>query len=103
MAITTNQEYLQKTLGKFDITDDEIDVMLADSSLSGEAALDVLACKNAIYKSMSSILPVANVSEGSFSRSWNMEAVKMWYGSLCTELNKVNVLKPKLRDRSNRW
>jgi hypothetical protein len=54
---------------------------------------------------MSEILPVANISEGGFSLSWNMDALKMWYNALCKELGKENILggKPKVRNRSNSW
>ena len=46
-----------------------------------------------------------NVSEGGYSISWNMEAVKLYYAALCNELGKENVLvaRPKVRNRSNIW
>ena len=104
MAIGTNKEYLTKALAKFDITEDDVDVMLAENpALNGDGSLDVRACKTAIYNSLSNVLPLSNVSESGFSRSWNMEALKMWYSALCTELGKVNRIKPKIRNKSNLW
>lgn len=104
MAISTNKDYLLKSLAKFNISEDDVDVMLADSSdIDPEGTLDVSACKNAIYKSMSSILPLSNVGEGGYSVSWNIDALKLWYNALCKELKKPNALKPAIRDKSNYW
>lgn len=104
MAITTNRDYLIKSLAKFGISEDDVDVILVESpDLVGSATINVTACKQAIHKSLSVILPLANTSEGHYSVSWNMEALKLWYGALCTELGKANVLKPAIRNRSNMW
>lgn len=102
MAITTNREYLAASLSKFGLTENDIDlIMVEHPELTG--SLDVKACKLAIYGSLSNILPTANISEGGYSVSWNMDALKMWYKSLCNELGKPNALKPAIRNRSNYW
>lgn len=46
-----------------------------------------------------------NVSEGGYSISWNMDAVKLYYSALANELGVENVLvsRPKIRNRSNMW
>ena len=46
-----------------------------------------------------------NVTEGGYSVSWNMDAVKLFYNALCNELGKENVLfsRPKIRNKSNIW
>lgn len=105
MAIKTNKEYLTKTLSRFNITEDDVELILADTGLEGDDPLDVRACKLAMYRSMSSILPAANISEGGYSISWNMEALRMWYRALCKELGVEDVLtpKPKVRNKSNLW
>lgn len=106
MAITTNRDYLLKSLAKFNLTDDDIDVILLESpELQPDATPNVTACKVAIWKSMSAILPLANIGESGYSLSWNMDGLKMWYTALCTELGKENLLggKPKIRNRSNYW
>lgn len=106
MAITSNRDYLIKTLAKFNLSEDDVDLILLDSpEVPSDAAPNVKACKTAMYKSMSSILPLANVGESGYSVSWNMEALKMWYTSLCLELGVANMLagKPKIRNRSDVW
>ena len=81
----TNKEYLTKSLN----------------------GLNLIACDVAVYNRMSVILKgmLQNVSEGGYSISWNMEAVKLYYAALCNELGKENVLvaRPKVRNRSNIW
>ena len=46
-----------------------------------------------------------NVSEGGYSVSWNIDAIKLFYNALCNELGKENVLvnRPKIRNRSYMW
>lgn len=102
MAITTNREYLAAALTKFGLTDNDIDlIMVEHPDLSG--SLDVKACKLAMYNSMSLILPTANVSDSGYSISWNIDALKIWYTSLCSELGKTNAIRPKIRNRSYYW
>lgn len=69
----TNNEYIQKTLVLFGITQETIDVILVDSQLDGDDTCNVFNCKNAIYKDFHFIRIAArrNVSEGGFSLSWN--------------------------------
>lgn len=103
----TNREYIQKTLSRFNVDDDQIELILVDNDLDGDSNVVVSSCKAALYASMSSILPatIANVSEGGYSLSWNVEGLKLWYNALCREIGKDNVLvpKPKVRNRSNCW
>lgn len=102
MAITTNKEYLTATLGRFNVSESDIDVLILDHP-ELEGTLNVAACKNAMYTSFSAILPVANVSEGGYSVSWNMDGLKLWYKSLCKELGKPNILGPRVHNMSNLW
>lgn len=69
----TNEEYILKTLCLFGITQDTVDVILVDSTLHGQAALDAQACKRAMYKDFHLVRAAAhrNVTEGGFSMSWN--------------------------------
>lgn len=109
MAITTNREYLAVKLSKFGLSADEIDAIVLENPVL-EEDLNVQQCKLAMYNTMSSILPMANVSEGGYSVSWDIAGLKLWYNSLCLELGVVNLLnpdpvvtKPKIRNRSNFW
>lgn len=103
MAITTNLQYLQAALAKFDVSDSDIDLILADNSLSGTVAVSVSACKMAMYNSMSNILPLCDVREGGYSKTWNVQGLKLWYASLCIELGMPDALAPKVRNRSYLW
>ncbi|ERI85118.1 hypothetical protein HMPREF1981_02005 [Bacteroides pyogenes F0041] len=103
----TNKQYLTKALSGLNISEDDIDIVLLKASLDGEAEADVRACDVATYQRMSVILKgvMLNVSEGGYSISWNVEAVKLYYNALCNELGLDNVLfaRPKIRNRSNLW
>jgi hypothetical protein len=103
----TNKEYLTKLLNGLNVSEDDIDIILLKSSIDGNAIADVQSCDKAVYNRMSVILKGAtqNISEGGYSISWNMEAVKLFYNSLCNELGLANVLvgRPKVRNRSNFW
>ena len=76
MAITTNKEYLTAVLSRFGASENDIDVILIDNSLTGTATVDAPACKKAMYNSMTSILRAGSVSEGGYSMSWDIEAAK---------------------------
>lgn len=88
----------------------DIDLILVENpALDGP--LDVEACKLAIYGSLTSILPMADIKESEYAITWNIAALKLWYQGLCNELGKPNVLdvgnasavKPVVRNRSNYW
>lgn len=107
MAIKTNKEYLVASLKGLNVTEDDIDLIILKSDMDADAKADPKACDMAIYKRMSVVLgaTMQNVTEGGFSLSWNMEAVKVYYNALCNELGVENVLvgRPKVRNRSNYW
>ncbi len=103
----TNKEYLTKVLNGLNLTDDDIDIIILKASLDGDADVDINGCDKAVYNRMSIVLKGAtqNVTEGGYSISWNLEAVKLYYNALCNELGFENVLvgRPKVRNRSNVW
>ncbi len=103
----TNKEYLTKSLNGLNLSEDDIDIILVKGGLDADAIADVAACDGSVYNRMSVILKgmTQNVSEGGYSLSWNIEAVKLYYAALCNELGKENVLvaRPKVRNRSNVW
>lgn len=104
--INTNRQYIEATLTRFNVDQNTIDLIIADHAGLDGGTFDVNACKMAMYQSISNILPLANISEGGYSLSWNMEAVKLWYKSLCSELGVDNVLdgdKMDVEDRSYMW
>lgn len=101
MAITTNREYLAATLNRFGLTSDDVELLMAEYP-ELEGALNVKACKLAMYNSFSTIL-TGNISEGGYSLSWDTEKLKMFYQSLCRELNKPSRIGGTIRNGSNRW
>jgi hypothetical protein len=103
----TYKEYIVTSLSKFNLLESEIDLILIDNGLTAGDAVDPLVAKDAIYKSLTIWLPVhSSVSEGGVSVSWNMEAVKLFYASLCNELGLNNVIKDSqsaINDRTYKW
>lgn len=67
------------------------------------ATVDARTAKTALVKEFASIIPLANVSEGGYSVSWNMDAIKLWYNQTCGELGITPADKPKVRNKSNIW
>ena len=103
----TNKEYLTKALNGLNLSDDDIEIIMVKGGVQADAEVDYKQCDTAVYDRFSVILKgtMQNVSEGGYSVSWNMDAVKMYYNVLCHELGKDNVLatRPKIRNRSNIW
>lgn len=107
MATMTNKQYLIKSLNGLNVSEDDIDIILLKAGLDGDGNVEITDCDKAVYNRMSIVLKGAtqNVSEGGYSISWNIEAVKLYYNALCNELGVENVLvgRPKIRNRSNVW
>jgi hypothetical protein len=103
----TNKEYITKSLNGLNVSEDDIDIIMLKAGINQDDPVNISACDNAVYNRISIVLKGAlqNVSEGGYSISWNMEAVKLYYNSLCNELGLENVLvgRPKVRNRSNMW
>jgi len=99
----TNKEYIVAKLSKFDVEDSDIEIVLVENELNPDSNVDVKACKTAVCKSLSQWIPVSNVQEGGFSRSWNIDALKLYYESLCKELGVTSVIQPSVRNMSNVW
>ena len=103
----TNKQYLTKALSGLNMAEDDIDIILVKSKLDADADVDVRGCDMATYNRMSVLFKgmLQNVSEGGYSISWNMDAVKLYYNALCSELGVENVLlaRPKVRNRSHLW
>ena len=102
-----NKEYLIKLLDGLGVSENDVDIILLKAEIDGNADVQVALCDKAVYDRMSVVLKGAlkNVTEGGYSVSWNMDAVKLFYNALCNELGLENVLekKPQVRNRSNYW
>lgn len=102
----TYKEYIEKTLAKFNAGADEVELILCNQSTlipDPEKEVNVRTAKTAICKEVATILPLANISEGGYSVSWNWDALKLWYNATCAELGISNASKPKIRNKSNVW
>ena len=100
----TTRQYLQIALSKFEIGDSLIDLIVVENSLVPDSDVCVDETKRAIHRSLGTWLPVqSSVSEGGVSMTWNLDAIKLYYSSLCRELGLEDVTKPTIRDFSNIW
>lgn len=99
-------EWIKATTARFNVSDVEAELIVTNQSAlipDPSAQVNVRTAKTALCKEFASIMPLANVTEGGYSVSWNMEAVKAYYRSLCAELGMKDVTKPQIRNASNRW
>lgn len=103
----TNKEYLIKNLDRFNIDEDEIDIILLKAGINPSEQVDIDGCDRAIFGRLSIVVAAAtqNVSEGGYSISWNIEALKLYLAALANELGEDNPFDdtPKARDKSNYW
>lgn len=106
----TYKEYVQVMLGKFGLSDAEIEFILTESDLNPASVVsstdDRILIKKAIFKSIPLMIAgLQDVSEGGYSVKWNFAGLKAWYSLLATELGEDDMLivAPTCRDASNRW
>ena len=102
----TYKEWFSHTVSRFGVEGGDVDLMLAnqqDAIPDPDAEVDTTTAKRALCKEFGSIIPLANVSEGGYSVSWNWETIKFWYNQTCSELGITPMTTPKVRNRSNRW
>ena len=102
----TKKEYISISLKGMNISADDIELIIFKEGIRADDDAETLASDTAIYNRISLVLKamMQNVSEGGYSVSWNIEAVKAYYSALCSDLGKENVLfvRPKIRNLSNR-
>lgn len=103
----TNKEYLTATLSRFGLTGTDIDLIMLNQDISDVATANVQEMKAAMYSEFTSIIPLADVSEGGYSIRWNMDAIKLWYSQLAKDLGRDNILdslaNDDINDASWRW
>lgn len=102
----TYREWITATCSRLNISSSDIDLILTNQAelIPDETKkVDVKTAKLALCREFSSILPMANISEGGLSITWNMEAVKAWYNSMCRELGIASVFNPKVKGRNDLW
>ncbi len=102
----TYKEWITNTVKRFGATAEDVEMILTNQmELIPDADADVMptTAKRALIKEFASVIPLANVGEGGYNVSWNLEALKMWYNITCGELGITPANKPKVRNRSNIW
>lgn len=104
----TYREYIEKTAARFLLTSDDIDLLLENQKTlipDADADVDARTAKVAMVHEFASLIPLANISEGGYSVSWNLDAIKLWYNATCDELGLTPsaVGKPKIRNKSDVW
>ena len=106
----TNQEYVTVVLGKFGLSESEIEFVLTEADLTPGATVDTPEDKVKVKKAIFYQVPLliaglSDVSEGGYSVKWNIAGLKAWYSVLASELGLEDSFSvtPKVRDKSNRW
>ena len=102
----TYKEWITTTVTRFGVKAEDVELILANQKAlipDEDAEADPTTAKTALVKEFATVIPLANVSEGGYSVSWNWEAIKMWYNITCGELGIIPANKPKVRNRSNVW
>jgi len=93
----TNQEYLILQLSKFNITTDDIALILLESGIDGTAPVSNLnGLKTAVYNYLPGMMAgLSGISEGGYSIRWNYDGLKAWYSFLASELGLPDKLTEK--------
>lgn len=106
----TYKEYVEVAIGKFGLTESEIEFLLTEADLDPYATVtdstSRALLKTAMYKHIPLMVAgLSSVSEGGFSMSWNIEGIKLWYSLLAKELGLEDLMstRPKIRDKSYVW
>ncbi len=98
----TYREWITKTVSRFGASEDDVELILANQldAIGGDpdAEVSVRKATIALCNEFATFLPMANISEGGYSLTWNMDAVKWWYELMCDKYDITPVgTKPKLR------
>lgn len=99
-----NYEQWMTAMGsRFQMSETDIELVMTNQGIEPGEEVDVTKAKTALCKEFALAIPLANVSEGGYSVSWNMDAIKMWYNATCGELGITPASTPRIRNASHRW
>lgn len=89
----TNREYLLLKLDKFNVTPDEVEVMLMESEVEGgDQVSDFKLMKTIMYNKLPELIAgLSDVSEGGYSIKRNYAGLKEWYSWLANDLGLPDV------------
>lgn len=99
----TYAEWMQAMGQRFGMTETDINLVAVNQAIDINEDVDIVKAKTALVREFATIIPMANVTEGGYTLTWNMEAVKMWYNATCQELGIEPATAPRIRNASNRW
>lgn len=104
----TYREWFIQTTGKFGMTAGDAELILTnqqDAIPDPDAAVDVNVARRALIDEAETLIPMANITEGGYSVSWDREAFFVWYRATCKKLGIEDTLTPHptATDRSNIW
>lgn len=99
----TYREWFRATCYDFGLPEEKINVIMFNQDLNPDDEADKIKAKAALCREFASIIPLANVSEGGFSKSYNMEAINTWYRLNCASVGMKDITKPSVRNKSNIW
>lgn len=104
----TNQEYIVAKLEHVgvSVSANYLAAMAADGGITLAAdytPATAIAVKTCIAKAIPEMLMITNVSEGGYSVSRDVQALKAYYGLLCADLGLPNKFKPSIKDKSTQW
>lgn len=100
----TYREWFKATCEDFDMSDAKIDVIMVNQNINPDEDVEPKRAKKALCAEFATLIPmIASKSEGGYSVSYNLEAIKSWYRITCAELGKADATKPRVRNKSNIW
>lgn len=107
----TYKEWITTTTARFNLGANDVELILVNQSVlipDPEATVDVDTAKRALVNEFATLIPMANITEGGFSLSWNWQAIKAWYNLTCKQVGVESINleakpAPKIRNRSNIW
>jgi hypothetical protein len=106
----TYKEWITATAQRFTIGTADVELILFNQRElipDENAEADITTAKTALCREFANLIPLANISEGGYSVTWNWNAIKFWYRQTCSEIGLVPIdidgTKPKIRNKSNVW
>lgn len=99
----TNAEWMQTMCSRFGMAPQDIEIIMVNQGIIEHETVDPIKAKTALVREFATIIPLANVTEGGYTVSWNMEAIKEWYRLTCGELGITPASTPQIRNRSYKW
>jgi hypothetical protein len=105
----TYKEWITATAQRLTIGTADVELILFNQKElipDADTEADLTIAKTALCREFANLIPLANVSEGGYSITWNWDAITVWYKQACSELGLTPIdfgNSPKIRNKSNVW